>query len=257
MSYGVLFDTTLCVGCESCMYACQEAHGQPENDTYKLRHNSFTVVNSRSINEEDIYFRKMCMHCQDPSCASVCPVGAFQKTKEGPVIYKSDRCMGCRYCMVACPFDVPKYEWAEKLPYVRKCDMCYDRVKKGLPTVCSENCPTGATLFGERDKLIDIARDRIKQEPHKYHPYVYGVKEAGGTSVLFLSSVSLDQLGFKTKDMQKAFPKFTWEVMKEIPNVVTFGGVFMYGLWWIINRRIEVQKMYAGDNGSEGKEDRK
>lgn len=255
MSYGLLFDSTKCIGCESCMYACHEAHNQPEPENYELSAKNFTVVKSKTIDNEDIYYRRMCMHCQEPTCASVCPVGAFEKTKEGPVIYHSSRCMGCRYCMVACPFDVLKYEWSKTAPYVKKCDMCYDRVKQGLQTACAEQCPTVATLFGKREELIEIARQRIKQDPGTYHPYIYGVKEAGGTSMLFISSVPLSQLGFRTKKFQEAFPKFTWQVMKEIPNVVTFGGVFMYGLWWIINRRIKLQEMHVDDKDFAEKED--
>lgn len=255
MSFGMLIDTTLCIGCESCMDACHESHDQPYTEDYKLSSNNFTVVQNRTVGEEDIYFRKMCMHCENPSCASVCPVGAFEKTKEGPVIYHAEKCMGCRYCMIACPFDVPKYEWDKKLPYVKKCDMCHDRIVEGKLPACAENCPTEATKFGKREELLDIARKRIKSEPDKYHPYIYGVKEAGGTSIFIISSVALDKLGFKLDKYQKEFPQLTWKAMKEIPNVVSFSGVFLYGLWWIINRRIEVQKLNANGEEISGKEE--
>ncbi len=256
MGYGYLIDTTLCIGCESCMDACHEEHKQPDTEKYELSDKNFTVVKSKTINDEDVYYRRMCMHCETPSCASVCPVGAFHKTKEGPVVYDASRCMGCRYCMVACPFDVPKYEWDKKLPLVKKCDMCYSRIRAGKMPACAEACPTGATLFGKREELIKIAQERISSEPEKYHPYIYGVKEAGGTSVLYISSVSPIELGLKTRNFQEAFPQFTWKVMKEIPNVATFGGVFMYGLWWIINRRIEMQKINADGNGESMKEEK-
>jgi formate dehydrogenase iron-sulfur subunit len=255
MSYGFLIDTTLCIGCESCMEACHEAHNQPESDIYELSSGNFTVVKNKTINKEDIYYRQLCMHCQNPSCVSVCPVEAFRKTKEGPVIYDADKCMGCRYCLLACPFDVPKYEWEKRLPVVKKCDMCYDRIKKGLIPHCAEVCPTQATLFGKRDELIEIARTRLKEEPEKYHQYIYGLREVGGTSVLLISSVNIADIGFKTENFQEAFPKFTWQAMKEIPNVVTFGGVFLYGLWWIINRRIEVQKSDPDNVHFEDEED--
>jgi len=257
MSYGFLIDTTLCIGCEACMDACHELHHQPDTEKYELSAGNFTVVKNKTIEDEDIYYRRMCMHCEHPTCVSVCPVGAFEKTKEGPVIYDADKCMGCRYCVMACPFDVPKYEWEKTNPKVQKCDMCYDRIKQGLQPACAEACPTGATLFGERDELILIARERIKKNPEKYHPYIYGLKEAGGTSILYISSVSLNNLGFKTKDFQKAFPQFTWNAMKEIPNVVTFGGVFLYGLWWIINRRIKLQEISGDDNEFSAEEEQK
>jgi formate dehydrogenase iron-sulfur subunit len=247
MNFGFLIDTTLCIGCEACMDACHEIHHQPATENYELSAKNLTVVKNKTVENEDIYYRRMCMHCDTPSCVSVCPVAAFEKTKEGPVIYDASKCMGCRYCLIACPFDVPKYEWSKANPKVIKCDMCYHRIQQGLQPACAEACPTGATLFGKRDELIEVARERIKSEPEKYYPYIYGVSEVGGTSVLLLSSIPLDELGFKSKNYQEAFPKFTWQAMKEIPNVVTFGGVFMYGLWWIINRRMELQKLHADD----------
>lgn len=254
MNYGFLIDTTLCIGCEACMDACHELHNQPDTENYELSDNNLTVVKNYNMGEMDIYYRRLCMHCENPSCVSVCPVGAFVKTKEGPVIYDESKCMGCRYCLLACPFDVPKYEWKNILPLVKKCDMCYERIKEGLKPACAEACPTEATLYGKRNELIQIARDRIKSEPEKYHPYIYGLKEAGGTSVLIISSVSLNKLGFKTENYQEAFPNFTWKAMREIPNIVIFGGMFLSGLWWIINRRIDLQKIDMDGNGLPQKE---
>jgi formate dehydrogenase iron-sulfur subunit len=257
MAYGILFDVSLCIGCEACLEACQTLHEQPETDTSILSAYNFTVVKNKVVQDEDLYFRRMCMHCEDPSCASACIVGAFRKTKEGPVIYDSQKCIGCRYCMVACPFNVPKYEWDKALPLVKKCDMCYDRIIKGQPTACAEACPTEATLFGEREELIQIAKKRIQEEPDKYEPYIYGLAEAGGTSVLILSPVNFEELGFKIKNYQQAFPQNTWRVMREIPSVVGFGGVFLYGLWWIINRREKLQAIPVNDDGSAKKEDKR
>ncbi len=256
MSYGFLIDTTLCVGCEACMEACNEKNQLPADNSYELSANHFTVVNNKTVADHDVYYRRMCMHCETPTCASVCPVGAFEKTTEGPVIYHGDRCMGCRYCIVACPFDVPKFEWNKALPLVKKCDMCYDRIKEGKIPACAEICPTGATRFGKKDELIAIARQRILENKEQYHPYIYGMQEAGGTSVLILASVPLADLGFKMINFQESFPKFTWQVMKEIPNVVTFGGVFLYGLYWIINRRIKLQETPVNGNEIAEKEEK-
>lgn len=255
MSYGMLIDTTRCIGCEACMDACHEVHNQPDNENYELSATNFTVVKTKAVNDEEIYFRQMCMHCESPSCVSVCPVGALEKTKEGPVTYDPSKCMGCRYCMFACPFDVPKYEWDSRQPLVQKCDMCYGRIKEGKLPACAEACEEGATVFGERDELIGIARRRMQQDPDSYHPYIYGVTEAGGTSVLVLAAFPLDQIGFKSKNFQQAFPKLTWEVMKEVPNVVSFSGVFMYGLWWIINRRMTLQKIQVEENQAVAEEE--
>lgn len=256
MGYGFLFDTTLCIGCESCMEACQETNQLPDNASYELSALRYTVVKNKTIADEDIYYRKMCMHCEDPTCQSVCPVGAFEKTPEGPVIYHENRCMGCRYCIMACPFDVPKFEWHKSLPLVRKCNLCYPRLKEGKIPACAEACPTGATLFGQRDELIQIAQERIRENKDQYHPYIYGLSEAGGTSVLMISSVSLSELDLKMNNFQEPLSKFTWQVMKEIPNVVTFGGVFLFGLSWIINRRIKLQEISVDtdNNGAHEKE---
>lgn len=244
MSYGILFDVTRCIGCEACMDACHESHGQPETTSYELSEHNYTVVQTRELpDEEEVYIRRMCMHCEDPSCASACPVGAFTKTPEGPVTYDGDKCIGCRYCMVACPFEVPKYQWGSLAPVVRKCDMCYDRIKEGGIPACAEACEEGATVFGEREELIALARQRMKDDPDSYHPYIYGLNEAGGTSMLFLTPVPPEELGYQTAGMNEVFPNLTGAAMKEIPNIFSFSGVFLYGLWWVINRRMKLQKM--------------
>ena len=121
----------------------------------------YTVV----LTKDDKFMRRLCMHCQKPACASVCPVGALHKTKEGPVVYDVWKCIGCRYCMVACPFGQTKDEWQALNPRVRKCVMCPDRVVAGKQTACAEICPTGATKFGERDDLINEAKDHIVKIP--------------------------------------------------------------------------------------------
>src|SRR5262249_28525671 len=154
MSKALLYDSTMCIGCKQCEQACAEQNKLPYNDTVasepQQSDHKYTVV----LTKNDHFMRRLCMNCEEPACASVCPVGALRKTAAGPVIYEADRCMGCRYCMVACPFSVPKYEWGKVLPKVQKCVMCPDRVAAGRPTACAENCPTGATKFGEREDLI-------------------------------------------------------------------------------------------------------
>src|SRR5512136_276275 len=149
MKVGILTDLTKCVGCEACVWACKEVNGLPREDhARKLSGTTWTAIERHG----SVNVRRQCMHCEDPACASVCPVAAFQKTKEGRVIYLPDRCMGCPYCMIGCPFGVPKYEWDKALPLVRKCILCYEtRVKDGRPPACTSACPTEATIFGERD----------------------------------------------------------------------------------------------------------
>jgi formate dehydrogenase iron-sulfur subunit len=182
------------------------------------------------------------MHCEDPTCVSVCPVGALAKTAEGPVFYEASKCMGCRYCMQACPFNVPQYEWDDSItPRVRKCDMCRDRLAAGLPTACAAVCPTGATKFGYRDELIEEARARIAKNPEKYVDHIYGVTEVGGTSVLLLSDVPFDTLGYRTDLSKEPLPQLTWEVLHKLPKIVGVGGILMSGIWWITKRREDVQ----------------
>jgi formate dehydrogenase iron-sulfur subunit len=244
MKPAILNDLTKCLGCEACVFACKEVNGLPEEPgAEKLSATTWTVVEKR----KEANVRRQCMHCLDPACASVCPVAALRKTPEGPVIYDESRCIGCRYCMVGCPFGIPKYEWSSTLPRVQKCIMCFHkRLKEGRQPACTEACPTGATLFGDRDELIAEARRRIQAEPGKYVNHIYGLHEAGGTSVLYLSDVPFEDLGFKTVTSSDPYPRLTWEVLSKLPNVVSVGGVLMMGIWWITRRRELVEKVRTG-----------
>jgi len=238
MSKALLYDATICIGCKQCEVGCAEQNKLRYDDTVaaeqRQSEHKFTCV----LTKDDRFMRRLCMNCQEPACASVCPVGALTKTSIGPVTYDPDKCMGCRYCMVACPFSVPKYEWNKLAPKVRKCTMCPDRVANGRPTACAEICPTGATKFGERDDLINEAQQRIRDNPGKYVPHVYGLTEAGGTSVLLLSSVSFAEFGYNTPGY--ALPMLTYRVLSRIPDFVPLCGVLLGGVWWITHRREEV-----------------
>lgn len=238
MSTAILTDLTLCIGCEACVWACKETHGLSRDDGGKeLSTETWTSIDRVG----DLSIRRQCMHCLDPACVSVCPVGALQKTAEGPVIYDEDLCMGCRYCMVGCPFGVPTYEWHETVPRVRKCIGCYDNaIKEGRQPACTAACPTGATIFGERDDLVAEAHRRIAEQPDRYVDHIYGLEEAGGTSVLYLSPVPFDQLGFPAGVRSDPYPKLTWNVLSKLPNVVSIAGVTLFGIHWITKRRNEV-----------------
>lgn len=236
MAKGLLIDTTKCIGCQACALACKEANGLPGEQEEELSATAYTVVKQKG----DVYYRRLCMHCNDPSCKSVCPVGAFEKTPEGAVIYHAYKCIGCRYCMQACPFSVPTYEWKKRAPKVRKCILCYERLKEGKITACAEACPTGATTFGDREELLAEARKRIQENPGQYIDHIYGEKEAGGTSVFFLSSVPFAEFGFPANLPEDSLPKLTWAALKKVPSIVIFGGAFLYGTWWIIDRRMEL-----------------
>jgi formate dehydrogenase iron-sulfur subunit len=240
MSKALLYDATQCIGCKQCEQACAEKNKLPYDDATaaedKQSAHKYTVVLAKG----DKFMRRLCMNCADPACASVCPVGALRKTAAGPVVYEENRCMGCRYCMVACPFGVPKYEWNKVLPRVQKCTMCADRVAGGQPTSCAEVCPTGATKFGDRDELIAEAQRRIRENPGSYVNHIYGLNEVGGTSVLMLSSVPFEEFGYRTDLTRDPLPILTYRVLSRIPDFIPLGGMLLGGIWWITHRREEV-----------------
>lgn len=243
MGYGLLIDTTICVGCEKCTEACKKQNNLPGEIEKNLTAYTWTILENYERKDGGKgYVRKMCMHCEHPACESVCPVGAFKKTEYGAVIYRDERCIGCRYCMTACPFHVPKYQWDKTLPLVQKCILCYERLKDGIMPACAQACPTEATLFGERDKLVSIAQMRIKKYPERYHNYIYGLEEVGGTDVLYISDVPFEKLGFRTDLVKKPLPSYTAGVMSIVPNWITLGGFALFGTYWIINRRIKIAK---------------
>ena len=241
MSVGLLFDSTRCIGCGACSAACNEANGLPLPIEKQTTAYTWTVVE----NVDGVNVRRLCFHCEQPTCASVCPVAALQKTPEGPVVYDADRCIGCRYCIMACPFGVPKYQWDRPIPIVGKCILCAGRVAQGLPTACASVCPTGATLFGERDTLLRQARARIATAPDTYVDHVYGVTEAGGTSLLVLSGVPFEKLGMKTDVPRQPLPLLTWQVLSKIPSFVGVWATFLFGVHWITKRREEVSAYEA------------
>lgn len=239
----LLFDVTKCVGCGSCTAACREKNGLPETDAPDLTDQQFTVLKTTAAKDgSELSYRRMCMHCVDPTCASVCPVGALHKTANGPVVYDADICLGCRYCMQACPFGVPRYEWTALAPRVRKCSFCADRLAEGKINACAEACPTGATMAGDREELLAEARARLKAEPDTYVQKIYGEHEGGGTDVLYISPVDFASLGLPVNLPGEPLPLLTHRVLSKIPAVVGTGGFMLAGLWWLTNRKAEVVK---------------
>ncbi len=245
----LLYDINLCIGCEACVDACKEHNGLPEEPRDKLCATNFTHLVDVG---DDEFYRRMCMHCVDPACASACPVGALQKTPEGPVTYDYDKCIGCRYCMVACPFSVPRYEWDTATPRVRKCEMCKDLVAEGKPTACAAACPTGATAFGERDELIAEAWKRISADPDNYAHHVFGEEEVGGTSVLMIGPKEVLDVAFDADLPDEALPERTWAVMSRIPAAVGVVGVGLIGINWIIRRRMALAAEGETDSTNDG-----
>ena len=228
---GVLVDTTRCIGCRACEVACGQANGMEvpdvENDgaLEQERTNSekqWTVVNRYETEKGEVFVKRQCLHCWQPACAAACLTNAMYKTKDGPVIWRSSKCMGCRYCMVSCPFDMPKFEYDEWNPDIQKCTMCYGRLQEGKRPACVEACPTEALTFGQKRDLMEIARVRIYNHPHQYVHHIYGEHEVGGTGWLYLSSVPFDQLGFRTDLGTTPYPEYTREFLYAVP-VVFFG----------------------------------
>jgi Fe-S-cluster-containing dehydrogenase component len=257
---GVLVDTTLCVGCRACEGACAETNHlptPPESDDVMLERRDtapqvFTVVNRTEKEDGTVRFaKKQCMHCDAPACASACPVRALDKLPTGPVVYDASRCMGCRYCMIACPFDVPKYEYDSAAPRVRKCTFCADRQAKGLKPACTEVCPTGALTFGRRDALLEVAKTRIYTNPGKYVAHVYGEHEAGGTAWLYITDVDLEKLAFRTDVPQKSIPSLVSGALGAPPFVMTLWPPLLMGLYAFSKRRDDTK-----EGTEQGKEDR-
>ncbi len=241
----MLVDVTKCIGCRACQQSCKEAHGMPAGEEPALSATALTVVEQRG----DKFVRRFCMHCQEPACASACPVGALKKTAAGPVVYEAKQCIGCRYCMIACPFQVPRYEWNQLVPYVKKCDMCAQRVGGGGIPACAEACPVGATIFGDRDEILAEAHKRIAENP-AYVRKVYGEVEVGGTSVFHISDVPFEELGFVTAPMTQPMPTLSASALGEVPTVVLVGGSLLAGLYWFTQRKREVAAAEHAENDS-------
>jgi len=250
-----LIDLTRCTGCRGCQVACKQWNqmeaektrffkGEGYQNPPAMSEHTLTRMKFRDYEKhghnEFAFYKEMCMHCIRPACASVCPVSAFVKTPEGPVVYNPKRCIGCRYCMVACPFGVPKYQWSKALPLVVKCTGCYSRVKEGLVPACAKACPSAIT-YGSRKDMIDEAERRLKQWPDKYVGKVYGLEEAGGTSVLYLSELPFDELGFK-KLTTRPLPTFTWAALRFVPGVFVFMSGALTFISWLTQRKERLLK---------------
>jgi Fe-S-cluster-containing dehydrogenase component len=202
---GMLYDTTLCIGCKACVVACQDANGLPRDPAgIDARYDAPVDLNYRAKNVIKLYHegdrrsfvKVQCMHCVDPACVAACMLGALKKREFGIVSYDVDYCVGCRYCEVACPYGVPKFQWASAAPRIVKCELCRHRLAKGQEPACTEVCPRKAVIFGKRADLLREAKRRLAESPDRYVPKIYGETDGGGTQVLYLSHVPFDKLGF-------------------------------------------------------------
>lgn len=264
----MLVDTTKCVGCRGCEAACSEANNLAEpamlgdDHVFDRRRETaptaYTVVNRydvtsvRTVSASPAadtrpvrFIKSQCMHCVNPACVSACPARAMEKSAAGPVVYNGSRCLGCRYCMVACPFEVPKFEYSKAVPYVKKCSFCAERQAKGLMPACAEVCPSGALTFGRRSELIEEARRRIYQNPDKYVHHIYGEHEAGGTSWLYLTDVPAERLGLKAGLSTEPYAALTDTSLAAVPVVMTMWPPLLMGLYTFSRRRDEVAGGHA------------
>jgi len=235
----ILIDLTRCVGCRTCEESCAEAHGLPDPDwSDDFSYESFrpttetqwTAVNRYETSKGEVFVKRQCMHCLQPACSAACLTKAMYKTEEGPVIWRESKCMGCRFCMVSCPFDVPKFEYNSAVPKIQKCRMCFERLEKGQLPVCVENCPNEALTFGKRDDLLREARKRIVENPDDYVDHIYGEHEAGGTGVLYISAVPFDELGFRTDLDAEAYPELTRDFLTAVPMVLVAWPAMMLAM---------------------------
>jgi Fe-S-cluster-containing dehydrogenase component len=251
---GVLVDTTRCVGCRSCEAACAEAHRLPVPDTgdesaferkRQTTESQWTVVNRHKTEKGEVFVKRQCMHCNQPGCVAACPVKAMEKRKEGPVTWETN-CMGCRYCMPSCPFEIPKFEYGSSNPKIQKCNLCWDRLEKGEKPACVENCPEQALLFGPRKKLIEEANRRIYQKPGEYLTHIYGEHEVGGTGYLYLSKVPFEQIGFRTDLGTVAYPEFTKGFLYSVPLVLLLWPAFLIGVNTVTKREEEKRRKEGG-----------
>ena len=251
--FGILSDLTRCVGCRSCEAACNEINKLPppkipfedQSVFEKIRRadaQTYTVVNrypNPKPEGQPIFVKRQCMHCDEPACASACLVKAFRKTREGSVTYNQGVCIGCRYCMTACPFYVPAYEYDDPFsPEIKKCTMCYaNRISKGGIPACVEACPMEAITFGKRSDLIKLARKRIIEQPDIYIDHIYGEHEVGGTSWLYISGVPFEKIGFRMDLGTTPYAELTKGFLGAVPLVLILWPAFLIGVYMFTKRR--------------------
>ena len=237
---GILADLTACIGCRTCEQACASFHDLPEPEDIdtplmelpkrKTSESCWTVVNGYETSRGQVCVKRQCMHCVTPACSAACLTKALVKTKEGPVVWDESKCMGCRYCMISCPFDVPKFEFDSPTPRIQKCRMWWERLQEGEVPACVDFCGGDALTFGKRNELLEIARQRIYQNPDKYVSHIYGEREVGGTGFLYISPVPFEELDFPTDLGETAFPEYTRGFLGAVPLVLTVWPAFLFGL---------------------------
>lgn len=251
---GLLYDATRCIGCKACVVACKEANGMPaDTDGYGgglydapegLNESTRNVIQLYQGDDESSFVKRQCMHCVDPGCVGACMLGALQKREHGIVTWDGSRCIGCRYCQVACPFNVPKFEWSKRAPKIVKCELCNHRLKEGKQPACTEVCPREAVIFGTRTALLEEAHRRLAEKPDLYVPKVYGEHELGGTQCLYLSHVPFEKLGFRFQQ-DEPVP----ETQQTVQHGIYQGFAAPLALYAVLGAVMLRNRRHAGDDG--------
>ena len=265
MAKGVLVDLTKCIGCGSCTVACKmynnnewiDNRAPTSGEKAMLADANWTVVQKcridretgKNLNIDGIssptrtdgsevwrYVKRQCLHCTEPACASSCFATAFRKTETGPVVYYPNLCVGCRYCMLACPFSIPKFEWSKAIPALTKCTMCSSRIEKGDAPACVTVCPTDVMKFGEYDDLLKEAKNILAND-NRYVQHIYGEEEAGGTAWIYISDKPFETLGFKMNVPKQSIPSYTSTYMHATPRFGLVWGAILACLYFITKRR--------------------
>jgi len=263
---GLLFDATRCVGCQACVSACRQANEVAYSRESGLHDVNLNLsANTKNViriarrdpeNEEMGVFMKMqCMHCVEPACVSACMFGSLQKREHGIVTWEGKRCTGCRYCQVACPFGVPKFEWESRNPEIVKCELCRHRYAEGGIPACAEVCPRDAVIFGTRSALLEEARRRMAEQPDLYLPKIYGEHDGGGTQVLYISHIPFTELGLPALD-DRPVP----ETLNRVQGIIYKGFIAPVAAYAVLVAAIKRNQAHGHDDDAHepaggGKED--
>jgi Fe-S-cluster-containing dehydrogenase component len=209
----MLYDATRCVGCKACMTTCKRVNLDSGSLAYEkaefdqdglwdapadLSGDTRTLIKLYKESPTSwSYVKHSCMHCQKPSCVSVCPVSAMTRDPQsGIVSYDKQICIGCRYCQIGCAFNIPRFQWDKALPQIVKCDMCKStELPRTGTTGCARACPVDAIHFGRRGDLLVEAERRLNEKPEQYIQHIYGAEELGGLNHLCLAGVTFEKLG--------------------------------------------------------------